>query len=419
MRRCVLGAALALAGAASAGVEVVIACGSQGNDQSACQAGAGAWAKSTGNTVRLVAVPTDSNQQLTQFQQLFAAQSSDVDVFRIDIVWPGTLAGHLVDLKPHVGDAELQQHFAPIVRANTVNGKLVALPWFTDAGLLYYRKDLLEKYGFQAPSTWQELASAAKAIQDKERAAGHPKMVGFVFQAKSYEGLTCNALEWIDAFGGGTVVGDDGKVTVYNPKAVAAIDFAASMVGTAAPKGVLNYDEESARGAFQSGQAVFMRNWPYAWAMAQAQDSLIKDKVGVMALPPGGPDGKRTGALGGWNLAVSKYSKKQAAAIDLVKYLTGPQEQKRRAIAYATNPTIAALYQDADVLEANPFMGRLVETFSHAVARPSKPTGHLYNRVSSELQTAVHAVLAGTEKADPMLKTLAQKLEKMSNNGRW
>jgi trehalose/maltose transport system substrate-binding protein len=257
---CIAAVALAAAGGASAGVEVVIACGSPGDDQSACQAGAEAWATSTGNTVRLVAVPTDSSQQLTQYQQLFAAGSSDVDVFRLDIVWPGMVAGHMVDLRPHVTDEELKRHFAPIVQANTVAGKLVALPWFTDAGLLYYRKDLLEKYGRQPPGTWQDLADTAKLIQDRERAAGNRRLVGFVFQGKAYEGLTCNALEWIDAFGGGTVVSDDGTVTADDPRAIQAVAFAASLVGHGAPMGVLNYDEEAARGAFQSGQAVFMRN---------------------------------------------------------------------------------------------------------------------------------------------------------------
>jgi len=416
----VLCAALGAATSAAAGVEVVIACGSQGDDQVACQAGAEAWAKQTGNAVRLVAVPTDSGQQLTQFQQLFAARSADVDVFRLDIVWPGMVASHMVDLGPHVTGAELEQHFAPIVAANTVNGKLVALPWFTDAGLLYYRKDLLEKHGQKPPATWQELAATAKLIRDRERAAGNRRMVGFVFQGKAYEGLTCNALEWIDAFGGGTVVADDGKVTVNNPRAVAAIEFASSLLGGgASPMGVLNYDEEAARGAFQSGQAVFMRNWPYAWAKAQAADSLIKDKVGVMALPRGGPDGKTTGTLGGWNLGVSKYSRKQEAAISLVKYLTGQKEQKRRALAYAANPTIASLYQDPDVLKANPFMGRLADVFTTAVARPSKAAGLKYNKVSSELQSAVHAALAGVEPAGPAVEALAKRLEKISNAGKW
>ena len=157
---------------------------------------------------------------------------------------------------------------------------------------------------------------------DGEHAAGNDKMRGFVFQAKAYEGLTCDALEWVNSFGGGTIVDDKGKITINNPKAAAALDLAASWVGKIAPEGVLNYAEEESRGVFQSGNAVFMRNWPYAWALGNAPDSAIKGKIGVSALPMGGADGKHAAALGGWQLAVSKYSANPDAAADLVKYLT-------------------------------------------------------------------------------------------------
>lgn len=421
--RLALGLTLAvalIAAPARAGVEVTIACGSQGQDQVACQEGADAWAKSTGNTVKLVAIPSDSGQQLTLYLQMLGAQSADIDVFRLDIVWPGTVARHLIDLKPSVTDAELKQHFPAIVQANTVDGRLVGLPWFTDAGLLYYRKDLLEKYGKAPPRTWQELAAVAKEITEKERAAGNAKFQGFVFQGKAYEGLTCDALEWVDSFGGGTVVADDGKVTIDNPKAVAAIDFAASLVRDGiAPKGVLNYDEEAARGVFQSGQALFMRNWPYAWSLAQGAGSPVKGKVGVMPLPKGGPDGKTTGTLGGWQLGVSKYSKKQEAAVSLVKYLTSPQEQKRRAIVHSFNPTIASLYTDADVVKANPFMGQLEATFTSAVARPSRVTGPRYSQVSEQFRNAVHAALAGQQPAADALERLATTLTGLSRSGKW
>jgi trehalose/maltose transport system substrate-binding protein len=225
------------------------------------------------------------------------------------------------------------------VQNNTVDGKLVALPWFTDAGILYYRKDLLDKYKQKVPDTWQELATVAKTVMDGEKKAGNTKLVGFVFQAKAAESLTCNALEWMDSFGGGTVVDENGKVTVNNPKAVEAINFFAGLVGSVAPKGVLNYSEEESRGVFQSGQAVFMRNWPYAWALANAKDSPVKDKVGVAVLPKGGPDGKHSGTLGGWQLSVSQYSENQEAAIALAKYLTSAEEQKRRALVASFNPT--------------------------------------------------------------------------------
>src|SRR5262249_46227433 len=162
-----------------------------------------------------------------------------------------------------------------------------------------------------------------------------------VFQARAYEGLTVNALEWIASYGGGTIVDAAGKITVNNVQAVAAIDTAARWIRTIAPEGVLTYTEEESRGVFQAGDAVFMRNWPYAWALANAPDSPIKGKVGIAPLPKGGPDGKHVAALGGQQLAVSRYSAHPDLAADLVLYLTGAAEQKRRAIASACHPAIA------------------------------------------------------------------------------
>jgi trehalose/maltose transport system substrate-binding protein len=398
--------------------KVVIACGSVGKEADLCKQGAEAWAKKTNNTVELMSVPQDAGQQLAQFQQLLAAGSSDVDVVRIDVVWPGLVANHFIDLKPFFSDDELKQHFQPIVQNNTVGGKLIAIPWFTDAGLLYYRKDLLEKYGQKPPTTWQELAASAKAVMEGEKKAGNTKLTGFVFQGKAYEGLTCNALEWIDSFKGGTIVDSSGQVTVNNPKAAEAIDFFAGLVGNVVPKGVLNYQEEEARNAFQAGNAVFMRNWPYAWSLANGKDSPVAGKVGVMALPKGGADGKSTGTLGGWQLGVSKYSKNPKLAADLVKYLTSAEEQKRRAIEGSFNPTIMSLYKDADLLKANPFMGNLYETFVNAVPRPTI-TGAKYNQVSTEFRNAVYSTLSGKGKAAVNLKKAEEKIKKLSKDGKW
>ncbi|MFL5347945.1 MAG: ABC transporter substrate-binding protein [Hyalangium sp.] len=398
--------------------KLVIACGSVGQEADVCKQGADAWAKKTGNTVELMSVPQDAGQQLAQFQQLLAAGSADVDVIRIDVVWPGLMANNFIDLKPYFGEDVLKQHFQPIVQNNTVNGKLIAIPWFTDAGLLYYRKDLLDKYGQKPPTTWQELAQSAKVVMDGEKKAGNTKLSGFVFQGKAYEGLTCNALEWVDSFKGGTIVDSSGKVTVNNPKAAEAIDFFAGLVGNVVPKGVLNYQEEEARNAFQAGTAVYMRNWPYAWALANGKDSPVAGKVAVMALPKGGADGKSTGTLGGWQLGVSKFSKNQKLAVDLVKYLTGPEEQKRRALVASFNPTIMSLYKDPELLKANPFMGNLYETFVNAVPRPTI-TGAKYNQVSTEFRNAVYSTLSGKGKAADNLKTVEAKIKGLSKDGKW
>jgi len=164
---------------------------------------------------------------------------------------------------------------------------------------------------------------------------------------------------------------------------------------------------------------VFMRNWPYAWNLAQGADSPIKDKVGVVALPKGGAGGRNAATLGGWQLAVSKYSKNQKEAADLVMYLTSTAEQKRRAIEGSYNPTIGSLYKDKDVLAAVPFFGSLYETFVSAVPRPSTPTGAKYNQVSSEFWNSVSSVLSGQAEPAAAVKTLDEKLSRMSRGGKW
>lgn len=405
--------------AAAGGNEITLSCGSVGKDFDTCKSGAEAWAKKTGNTVKVVTSPTSSTEKLALAQQLLAAGATDVDIFSVDVVWPGILGTFFLDLKQYSGGAE-SQHFEPIIANNTVDGKLVALPWYTDAGLLYYRKDLLEKYKKEVPTTWEQMTATAKEIQEAERKAGKKELWGYVFQGKAYEGLTCNALEWVASFGGGTIVGSDGKVTIDNPKAAAALDLAATWIGSITPPGVLNYEEEESRGVFQSGNAVFMRNWPYAYQLSQAADSPIKDKVGMTTLPKGTGDGARPAAtMGGWNLSVSKFSKHPKEAADLVVYLTGPEEQKRRAVEGGYQPTIKSLYDDKEVLAANPSFAMLLGTFSNAVPRPSTATKGQYNQASSAFWTAVQAVLNKQKNGKASLHELAEKLDQLSRGGNW
>ena len=413
---CAIAAALlALAAGSTVAAEITISCGSNANDLAFCQRYAEDWARRHGHTIKLYTAPTSTTDNLALLRQQFAARASDLDVIRIDVVWPGVIKDHLVDLKPYSRGAEAR-HFPAIVANNTVDGRLVGMPWQIDAGLLYYRKDLLAKYGAQPPRTWDELAATARRIQDGERAAGMADFQGFVFQARAYEGLTCNALEWIASFGGGDVVDAAGHITINNPAAARALNMAASWVGSIASVGVLNYDEEASRGVFQNGRAAFMRNWPYAWSLAQAADSPIKGKVGVSALPAG-PGGRRAATLGGWQLAVSKYSRHVDAAASLVMYLTSAEIQKQRAIGGSFNPTLPALYQDAEVLAANPFMGELLDVFTHAVARPASVTGLKYPEVSQSLWDAAHDVLAGKASGTEAVKRLEGDLRRVKRRG--
>ncbi len=400
-------------------VEIAISCGSVAEEQKLCKEGAAAWEKKTGNKVKIVTNLPASNEQLAHAQSLLAAGSTDIDVFNVDIVWPGILGTFFIDLKPYSNGVE-KEHFEAIVANNTIDGKLVAMPWFTDAGILYYRKDLLEKHKEKVPTTWQELTETAKKIQDAERKAGNKELWGYVFQGAAYEGLTCNALEWVASHGGGTVIDPDGKITIDNPEAAAALELAASWVGTIAPDGVLNYQEEEARALFQSGKAVFMRNWPYAYKPAQAADSPVKDKVGITVLPKGsGANARSAATLGGWNLAVSKFSKHPKQAAELALHLTSAEEQKRRALAGGFQPTIASVYQDKEVVAANPMFTSLVDTFKAAVPRPTTVTKGKYNQASTAFWNAVHAVLSKQAKPKDSLAELKSKLEQISRGGKW
>ncbi len=420
MKKTVLMLSTALIAAALSSahaVKVTLACGAVGQELEMCKAGADRWAKKTGNTVAIFESPNLTNDRLGLYQQQLAAKSSDIDVYQLDVVWPGLLDQHFVDLKGKVPQSAIDQHFKGIIAANTVGSKLVALPWFTDAGLLYYRTDLLAKYGYKsAPKTWAEMASMAKKIQVGERRT-NTDFNGFVFQGKDYEGLTCDALEWLTSYRAGSIVDDSGKITVNNPNTIKALSAAASWVKTISPSGVTTHAEEEARGLFQSGNAAFMRNWPYAWSLGQGADSKVKGKIGVAPLPKGGTTGQNAATLGGWQLGVSNYSTNQKEAIDLVLYLTGPEEQKIRAIEGSYNPTIPTLYKDKDILKANPFFGSLYDVFTSAVARPSGPTKEKYNQVSQAFSGAVHSVLTGKKTATVAVKELEADLIKIKGRG--
>jgi trehalose/maltose transport system substrate-binding protein len=413
--RSALVLAFGLAASSPVAAEISISCSALGQEYEICKQGVDAWAEKTGNTVRIVSTPNSATERLALYQQLLAAGAPDVDVFQIDVVWSGILGQHFEDLGPQAQD--IDKNFPSMVDTSKVGDRLVALPWFIDAGLLYYRKDLLDKYKRPVPETWADLTETARLIQDGERSGGNKDFWGYVFQGRAYEGLTTNALEWIASYGGGTIVDQKGEITIENPKAAEALKTAAAWIGSIAPEGVLNYTEEESRGVFQAGNAAFMRNWPYAWALAQSQDSPIKDKVGIAPLPKGGPDGRNADALGGQLLAVSKYSRNKEAAIDLARYLTGAEEQKRRALVGSFNPTLPALYEDPEIVKANPFMHDLLPVFESAVARPASVTGDNYNKVSTEFFNTVHEVLSKRAEPQQALNRLDRDLKRIKRSG--
>jgi trehalose/maltose transport system substrate-binding protein len=356
------------------------------------------WGQKTGNTLEYVNRPKDASDTLRQCQQNWAAHSPDVDVYMIDVIWPGIAAPHAVDLKKYYTDADLKQFFPRIVENNTVKGKLISIPYFTDAGLLYYRTDLLKKYGYSSPpQTWEELAEMAKKIQDGERQAGKADFQGFVFEGTASESITCNAVEWIYSYDGGTVVDPDGKITINNPNAIKALDTAKSWVGSISPRDVTTYGEDDARNVWQQGNAAFMRNWPYAYSLGNAPDSPIAGKFDVTVVPKGGANGKHAACLGGWNLMVCAYSKNPDVAADLVKFLASPEIQKRHAVDLGLLPTRPEIYKDPEVLAKNAFFARMTDVLSNAVARPSTVTGSDYQQLSAAIYQNANKVLTGGE----------------------
>jgi trehalose/maltose transport system substrate-binding protein len=369
------------------------------------------WAKKTGNTLEYISRPNDATATLQQYQQYWAAKSPDVDVYMIDVIWQGIAAPHSVDLKKYFKEDEIKQFFPAIIQNNTVNGKLVSIPWFTDAGILFYRTDLLEKYGYkEPPKTWEELTEMAKKIQDGERKEGKKDFQGFVFQGKASESVTCDAVEWIYSYGGGSIIEPDKKVTINNPNAIKALETAKGWVGTISPPGVVTYSEEEARNVWQAGNAAFMRNWPYAYALGQDPKSPIAGKFDVTVIPKGGENGKNAACLGGWQLMVSAYSKAPDAAADLVKYLDSVDEQKKRAIELSQFPTMPATYSDPDVLAKNAWFQKIPDVLKNAVARPSTVTGADYNQLSTAFFQNVNKMLSGGQSA----KDTVQQVEKVA-----
>ncbi len=403
-----------VAGTAQA-VELSIVSGDTGNGLAFLQEQLKKFEEQTGHTVTIVPMPSSTTDQFGQYRLWLAAGNADIDVYTTDVIWAPQLADQFLDLTEAAADV-MDQHFPSIIESQTVEGKLVAIPAYTDAPALFYRTDLLEKYGKEVPGTWAELKATAQEVMDGERANGNGDMWGFVFQGNAYEGLTCNALEWVKSYGGGQIVEADGTISINNDQAAAALEEIKTFIGTISPQGNLSYMEEESRGVWQLGNAVFMRNWPYAYALGQGDDSAVKDKFDVAPLPAGdGPDARSAATLGGWNYAVSKYSQHPEEAIQLALFLGSEEIQKERAINQSNLPTIEVLYDDPDVLAAAPFMASWKEIFQNAVPRPSAPTQENYNEVSSLFWSAVHDTLSGNGSAAENLEILEADLDELLN----
>jgi multiple sugar transport system substrate-binding protein len=356
-----------------------------------------------GIKIEMVEGPAATNIRENMYSTSFMGGESTYDLAYMDVVWVPKFAaqGWLRPLDDWF-TPEMQAEFLPgDVMGSTYNGKVYRIPVQSDGGMLYYRKDLLEKAGFSPPKDWPDLVRIAKALQDP------PRLWGFAFQGKQYEGLVCDYLELMWG-NGGRVIGEDGKIVVDSKEAIEALEWMVSAVRKdgISPEGVLTFQEEEARHLFQEGKAVFMRNWPYAWNLVNAEDSPVKGKVGIMPMV-GGRGRQGAATLGGWGWSISAYSKHPEAAWKWARFATRAEMLK---IAYDKGGIIPArrsLFRDPDVLAKSPHFKELYDVLTAARPRPVHP---MYARISDALQLHVSAALAGQESPEEAMKAAAKEM---------
>lgn len=363
------------------------------------------FSQQTGVNVTFNPMPTSATDQYANYQRLLTSGSSAIDVIDMDVIWPGAFAPYLLNLKSAVA-SQTKGMYQYLIKNNTVNGKLVAMPWFENHALLWYRKDLLTKYHIAAPpQTWDQMAADATKIQAGERKT-NKNFYGYVFQGNAYEGLTCNAMEWLASSGGGTITAKK-QVTINNPKAVAMLNKVRSWVGTISPTGVTGYQENDSMNAFASGNAAFLRNWLYAGTVSGAPGSVIRGKFGAEALPAQ-PGQQHVSTFGGSTLGVNKYSKHPGAATQFVRYMGSAAGETYWTIAAGDPPAVISVHNNPAVQKVEPWL-RIKEG---GVARPSTALGVHYNQASTIIFQGINQILRGSNASSvlPGIKSQLQAL---------
>ena len=370
------------------------------------------FTRQTGIRVEFLPAPETTTEQLATYRKLLEGGAKVPDVYGIDVIWSGILADNLLDLRAYVPEQEIQAHFPELIAGNTVNGRLVALPANLNEGMLFYRVDLLRKYGYRAPpKTWEELEIMARRIQSGERASGNKDFWGFVWEGAPSEALTSNALEWQTSEGGGTILDDTGKATVNNPHTIRAWERAARWVGSISPPGVVLYKEWDAGNMWQAGKAAFLRSWASEYIADRGPTCLIRDRFDIAPLPGGA---RMAATLGGSGFGVSRYSLHPREAALLVRFLSGREEQVTRCRNTTDAPTIAQLYNEPELLATNPQFPHVLEVFRKGIVlRPARAAGKMYPDVSRAYWEAVHAVLTRSKSATQAAEELQDELERM------
>jgi multiple sugar transport system substrate-binding protein len=368
-----------------------------------------------GITVNYREMPADTGQYFDQLRTEFQAGGGDIDVIGADVIWPAQLAanGWLLDLSDRFPEEERQKFLKAPMEACTWEGKPYAVPWYTDSGMLYYRRDLLEQSGFsEPPKTWEELKEMAQKVQQDSGTK-----MGFVFQGAEYEGGVCNELEYVWTHGGNALAPNDpNKVVIGSPESAAAFATARSMIEDGvAPQSVVNYKEQESQTAFLNGNSVFMRNWPYIYALAAEEGSKVKqDQIGVAPIPAGGPGNQSYSTLGGWNFAINANSQNPDAAWSFVQYMAAPEQQRIFAVETARIPTLTSLLENEEVAKAVPVIPLAREAIDRTRPRPVSP---YYSDMSLKLAEQFNSALKGDVSPEQAVKTLQQEMEQIVEQG--
>ncbi len=352
-------------------------------------------------------IPSSTDEQHQFYVINLAGGAADFDLLDMDVIWVPEFAraGWLLDITGAIPADELAPLHKGALRADTLDGRLYGVPWFVDAGVLYYRADLLEKHSRRPPETYIELAETARVIQAAEN---NPRLAGFLWQGMQYEGLVCAALEVIRG-NGGDLLDAAGRPRLTAPRTVAALRQMEAWIRTEriTPELVTTLNEEASRHIFQSGRAIFMRNWPYAWKLLNQEGSPVRGRVGVIPAPHF-PGGESSPTLGGFHLGVNRRSRHPEAALKFVRYMIRKESQKRILLDLGVLPAHMAVYDDAEAIAAVPQLPRLRPAVARAQPRPVTP---YYLMISQIIQPELSAVVAGIRSPEDAMQSAQKQVE--------
>jgi trehalose/maltose transport system substrate-binding protein len=364
------------------------------------------FVRETGIRVEHLPSPETSLGQLDLARKLLRERSTSPDLLGVDVIWPQIINDYLLDLRAHFS-WELSSLDPELVASYTVNGKVVAIPYHIQIGVLAYRSDLLRKYGYtHPPATWGELEKMAARIQAGERAEGKKDFWGYVWQGAAAEGLTCNALEWQVSQGGGRIIEKNKTISVNNPAAIQSWQRAARWVGWISPPGVLSYTEADATNVWASERAAFWHTWEWKYRLAHWKEATLPDLTGYTSVPGGAT--ARVGVLGGTGLAVSRFSAHPQEAMALLRFFINDELASERNLP-APGHSQPELYDLPWLMGSNTSEPKSGSP-PRIISRPSDVTGQAYEKVSKAYVQAVHSVLTHERSATDAAASLEKEL---------